>query len=140
MLAEIVTRLKSQVPSLVMVGRAADFQVAAESNPPATPAAYILSLSEEATPSALASDVAQRVALVIGVVLVVRNVADAQGLAAQADMDVLRAAVKAVLLGWPPIDDADPLERASSHLLAFRDGHMWWQDSYITAFFDRSLI
>ena len=34
----------------------------------------------------------------------------------------------------------DALERSRSHLLAFRDGHMWWQDGYTTAFYDRSQL
>lgn len=125
---------------LRLVAGAAEFQAAADTNPTAVPAAYVLALSEVAGPNPVAPDVHQRVAVEIGVVYVVRNVADAKGAAARADMEVLRAAGKAKLLGWSPAAGYDALERSRSQLLAFKDGFMWWQDGYTTAFFDRSVL
>lgn len=125
---------------LALVGGAAEFQKAVETSPAATPAAFVIELDENAGPNQVVPDVHQRVKATIGIVHVVRNVADAKGEAARKDMVTLRAATKAKLLGWPPTAAHDPLERARSHLLAFRDGHMWWQDAYTTAFFDRSVL
>lgn len=125
---------------LALVSGAASFQKAVESNPAAVPAAYVFTLDEAAGVNPVAPDVHQRVAINVGVVLVVRNVADTKGAASSQDMDTLRNAVKAVLMGWVPAAGYDALERSRSHLLAFRDGHMWWQDGYTTAFYDRSQL
>ena len=125
---------------LALVSGAASFQKAVESNPAAVPAVYVFTLDESAGTNPVAPDVHQRVGINIGVVLVVRNVADTKGAVATQDMDALRNAVKAVLMGWVPAAGYDALERGRSHLLAFRDGYMWWQDGYTTAFYDRSQL
>lgn len=140
MITEITARLKAEVSLLALVAGAADFQKASEANPTATPAAYVFVLRENAGPNGVAPDVHQRVAVEVGVILVVRNLGDVKGAAAGQDMETLRAAVKAVLLGWEPAAGYDALERGNSGLLAFRDGHMWWQDTYTTAFYDRSVL
>lgn len=133
MIDAIIARLDAQVGSLNLVKGAADFQKAAESNPTATPAAYVLLLKEGGGPTATFSRTEQRVNAEIGIVLVVRNVADAKGASAGTDMATLRAAVRAALLGWED-GGRDPMEFAAGDLLAFRDGHMWWQDSYRTVY------
>lgn len=142
MIAAIIAYLTTHKTALglKLVAGAADFQKAVESNPPATPAAYIFTLDESAGPNPVAPDVHQRVAVSVGVVLVVRNLGDTKGAAAGQDMETLRGLVKAKLLGWQPATGYDALERSRSHLLAFRDGHMWWQDAYTTAFYDRSQL
>ena len=142
MIAETIAYLEANKAALglLLVAGAADFQRAVESNPAATPAAYVFTLDENAGANQVAPDVHQRGAATVGIVLVGRNVADPKGAATQQDLTTLRAAVKAKLLGWPPTSAHDPLERGRSHLLAFRDGHMWWQDAYTTAFYDRSVL
>lgn len=139
MINEIIARLAS-VPALKQVGGAADFQSAAESNPTVTPCAFVIPLQENPQSNELANFVIQRVTATIGVMLVVRNVADQHGVAAQQDLAMLRQAVKDALLGWQPSDSCDPLERGPSNLLVFKDGHMWWQDIYVTTFYDRSIL
>lgn len=133
MIAAIVARLRDQVGTLSLISGAADFQKAAEANPTATPAAYVLLLTERGGPPATFSRTEQRVDAEIGIVLVTRNLADTKGAAAGTDMATLRAAVRTALLGW---EDAgrDPMEYGAGGLLAFRDGHMWWQDSYRTRY------
>lgn len=133
MIAEIIARLQSQVPTLKLVAGAAEFQAASETNPLATPAAYVLRMAENGGKSLTAAQVTQRVAAEIGIVIVVRNVADPTGAAAGADLETLRIAVRAALLGWAP-PGCDRLEFAAGGLLAFRDGHIWWQDSYHSAY------
>ena len=142
MIAEIIQRLATHADDLglKLVDGAGAFQAAVESNPTATPAAYVVMLEENPAPSVSEALVIQEVSANIGVILVVRNVTDARGAAAQTDMETLRQAVKALLLGWAPAAGVCPLERGPGRLLAFRDGHMWWQDIYKTVFYDRSAL
>lgn len=139
MIAEIIAALRT-VPALKLVGGAADLQAAVENSPTVTPCAFVIPLEENPGANALGNFVAQRVAVAVGVVLVVRNLSDSKGAAATVDMEVLRKATKAVLLGFSPGSEYDPLERGQSALLVFKDGHMWWQDIYITAYYDRSVL
>lgn len=135
MIAEIIARLQSQVapPTLNLVGGAAEFQAASDANPNAVPAAYVLRMSERGGERLTYGRTEQRVPTEIGIVMVVRNVADAKGNAASADMETLRGAVRTALLGWNAAA-TDPFEFAAGGLLAFRDGHLWWQDSYRTTY------
>jgi len=136
---ETITRLQTTVPALKLVDGAPAFQAAAETNPRVTPCAFVLAQKE--TPSPSGTDVLiQRVAAEVGIVLVVRNLTDAKGVAATEDMESLRNAVKAQLFGWVPVEGCDPFERGPGGLLLFRDGHMWWQDIYSTSYFDRSSL
>lgn len=133
MITETIARLQSQVAALKLVAGAAEFQAASESNPIATPAAYVLRLSEKAGAQEGMAKVIQRVAAEIGIVIVLRNVADPKGAAADSDLDALRSAVRTALLGWAA-PACDAFEYGAGGLLAFRDGHLWWQDSYQTAY------
>ena len=140
MIEDVVAYLQASVPALKQVGAAAQFQSAVESNPRATPAAFVISLSEDPLPSAMADQVIQRVSMTLGVILVVKNLTDHKGVAAGQDMEALRAQVKAALLGWQPAPSYDPLQRGRGTLMVFKDGHMWWQDIYLTATYDRSVL
>jgi hypothetical protein len=140
MIDPVVTRLRDTVQALKLVGGAADFQNAAESKPKVTPAAFVIPLEELPSPNSMGNVVIQRVAARIGVVWVVRNLSDTKGVQAKEDLDVLRKEGKDALLGWSPSGDFAPFERGPGALLAFRDGHMWWQDIYQTSFYDRSVL
>ena len=139
MISEIKAHLAA-VTALKLIGGAVQFQTAAESNPAATPCAFVIPLEETPTPSEVEGIVIQRVVAAVGIVLVVRNVSDPKGEAAHVDLELLRKDVKDLLLGWQPTDALEPLERGHSGLLAFRNGHMWWQDIYLTAYYDRSVL
>lgn len=138
MIAEIIARLRdsSGQTGLKQVDGAAQFQAIVESqrNPAATPAAYVIPARESAPPSSIYSRVRQKVSSGVVIVLVVKNVADAKGEAAGIDMEALRAAVDAALLGWAPTADHEPFQFEGGALAAFKDGHMWWQDAYRTQF------
>ncbi|WP_136414824.1 hypothetical protein [Herbaspirillum sp. ST 5-3] len=140
MINEVIQRLKDTVPALKLVEGAAGFQAAVESNPKVTPCVFVIPLEETPGQSVDAPVVIQNVRTKIGVVFVVRNLTDAKGLAAKVDLDALRNATKAQLLGWQPQAGYDPLERGPGGLLAFRDGHMWWQDIYQSSYVDRSVL
>lgn len=133
-------RINKGALGLALVGGAADFQAAAETKPTATPAAYVVLLDEIRQENQWEGSIIQPVRQVTGVILVVRNVADPRGEAAQADIETLRGAVKGLLFGWSPNAGKQPLQMSGGRLLAFSDGLMWWQDTYFTDFFDRSTL
>ncbi|KAB8037409.1 phage tail terminator protein [Janthinobacterium aquaticum] len=139
MIDEIMARLRT-LDALKLVAGAAGFQTAVESNPTVTPAAFVIPQTENPGPSLAVDVVMQLVQATVGIVFVVRNVADPHGVAAQQDLAPLRQAVKELLMGWVPVQDYAPLERGASNLLVFQDGHMWWQDIYMTSFYDRSTL
>jgi len=140
MIDATIARLRAEVPALKLVGGAADFQTAVERNPTVTPAAFVFPLEESPGENQMGNVVIQRVVAGVGIAFVVKNVSDVTGDAARQDLIELRQAVKERLLGWSPAAGHDPYERGNSGLLAFRDGHMWWQDVYRTAYFDRSIL
>jgi hypothetical protein len=140
MIETTIDRIKTNVTSLKLVAGAAGFQAAAESNPKATPAVFVIPLEENPGPSEMADVVIQRVRIKIGVIFVIRNLSDPKGAAAKEDLDALRNLVKAELLGWQPDAAYGPCERGPGALLAFRDGHMWWQDIYQSSFYERSVL
>jgi len=139
MIDEIIARLGA-IDALKLVGGAADFQTAVENNPTVTPCAFVIPLDERYAPSQDASIVIQRVDATVGIVFVVRNVSDVHGVAARQDLATLRKAVSDLLLGWDPVAGFAPLEGSAANLLVFKDGHMWWQDVYVTSFYKRSTL
>ncbi len=139
MIKALVTRIKATVPELKLVGEAADFQAAAENNPLATPCCFVFLMDE--TPGRSATDVLlQKVEATVGIVFVVKNLKDTKGAAARDALDELRKKVKDQVFGWQASTEFDPFERGASRLLAFRDGHAWWQDLYLTSYYDRSSL
>lgn len=136
----IIARLQAEVPALKLVEGAAEFMTAVESNPVVTPASFVIPLQDDAMPSADVDVVIQRCVARYGVIYVTRNLKDPKGAAALQDIQALRLSGKEKLLGWMPAAGFAPLERAAGHLLAFRNGHMWWQDIYLTSYYDRSTL
>lgn len=139
MIDQVIERLKATVPALKVVGGSIEFQAAAESNPKATPAAFVYLHGESPSGSIAAGITQQQVAARIGVVLVVRNLSDTKGAAAGIDLQALRNLVKEQIYGWEPAPGHAPLLRGEGSLLLFRDGHVWWQDLYSTYYYDRSI-
>ncbi|AKU21876.1 hypothetical protein [Massilia sp. NR 4-1] len=138
MIEAIQARLRATVPALKLVGDAVGFQSAAERTPTVMPACYVITLGEKPSPNSLGNILIQQVQASIGVILVMRNLGDATGAKAQASIEALRGQVKDQIFGWVPKAGCEPLERGDSNLLAFRDGCVWWQDIYVTSFYDRS--
>ncbi|OON62285.1 hypothetical protein B0920_02060 [Massilia sp. KIM] len=140
MINQLIERIDTMVPQLRLVGGAIDFQAAVENNPKATPACFVIPMREQPGPS-IASDVMQqKVTASIGVVLVVRHLGDTTGAGAGNDLEVLRRQVREQIYGWTPDPAIAPLERGAGQLLAFRDGHAWWQDLFTTSYYDRSVL
>ena len=137
MIAEIQTRLDAQVAALKLIAGALDFAVASETEPPATPAAYVMLLGENPSPPPGGDFIQQQIRVHAGVGCPLKNVADVKGAAAQADLKTLRASAQTALLGWSPTA-AEPLERGPGNLLAFKNRVLWWQDEYLTNIYARS--
>lgn len=97
------------------------------------PAAYVLPLGSQPGPNAVATGVRQRVQETFGVVLVLRNLRDARGGAATADITQLRDLVRVSLVGWQPGPEWEPVLLGSGRLLAANAGLVTWQDTYTTA-------
>lgn len=134
MLADIAARLRDLCPSLLVVGDAAQFAAVVDQLPD-TPAAYVIPLNERASANRFASGaVHQEVDAQLGVVFAVRNVTDARGAAANADLAALRAEVSAALIGWQPDGCSDHVLFAGGELVAFANGCLWWQDEYVTSY------
>lgn len=136
MIAEIRQRL-ADVGALKLIGGAAEFQTAADGNPKAVPAAYVLPMDETPGDRPFSGDDIQQIDIAVAVVLVLKNVAEPKGGAAVDDLQALRDEVKIALLGWVPITGYASLSRGRSNLLAFRDGYLWWQDTYVSSFYER---
>lgn len=136
MIAAIISRLKAEVSTLKTVEGAAGFQKASESNPTATPAAFVFLVNESADDlECIDEPIVQHVSVTLSVVLVVRHVGDSRGAAAGIDMETLRQAVLQALYGYRANAAQEPLARHQSTLIAFRDGHMWWQETFVTGYF-----
>lgn len=137
LVSSLIARLQSAVPELLLVAGAAGFAAASESNPPATPAAYVFITAESGGEGSIdeVSDI-QRIESSLSVVLVVRHVGAAAGAGAAGDLQALSDAVKAALRGFAPTAEHDPMRFESAALLAFRDRHEWWQQSWKSACYE----
>lgn len=131
--ASIIARL-SDTGLFRLVGGAVEFGAAADTAPP-PPAAFVLPLGEDGNVKIPFTSGIQKITRLYGVVLCVRNVRDAGGAAAGADLKSLRREVLAQLIGWEPFGGAEPLMFSKGRLLKFESGLLWWQDDFLTTFF-----
>ena len=135
---DIIARLDQNVSALKLVQGVMEFAALNGANPPVTPAAYVFALEEKPGGNDLANEVEQIVQVRFAVLFAVRNVADPRGEAARRDLQVLRDAVRPQLLGWMPPSCSNVCTLGANNLLRFHDGHVWWQDSYLTDYYVRT--
>ena len=128
----LITRLAD--PSFRLVGGAAEFGALADSAPPA-PCAFVLHLGDDSATKEPFTSGTQLVARMYGVILCVRNVRDAAGASASADLVAFRKLLFDRLVGWEPFGGAEPLHFARGRLLKFEAGVQWWQDDFLTSFY-----
>lgn len=135
--APVVDRLAEQVPTLRLVGGAAQFERALQGLT-AMPAAFVLPARESASEGEFMSQlVQQQVTAEFAVVIACRNLADSEGAAALEALDPIRVAVRDALLGWAPADH-DGCEYVAGEFAEFANGVLWWTDTYRTAYLIRS--
>lgn len=131
LLGELQTRVKDQLPGLRQVGASADM-VSAMAGAVTAPAAFVLPMGEDGKDIGLLSTTSQAVVQSFGVLHVVSNRRDARGGAALDDLEALRAALKAALIGWvPDAATGEPVSFTSGKLVKFDDeGRLWWMDEF----------
>ena len=134
----IIERLKEQVPDLLQVAGAAGLAQAA-TDLKQVPSAYVVPNSERASGSRTGTTVvSQQNGVRFAVIVAARNLRDARGDQAQADLLTLRETIMAALHGWQPQDDFDPIEYGSGRVLQLTQQVLWWQDEFLTSHLMRS--
>lgn len=131
----VVDRLASQVTSLLKVGGAIDFDRALQGLTIAN-SAFVIPLAEAPSPDEIGmmNSIEQEVETLFGVILAVRNLQDATGEAVQDVLDPLRTSLRSALLGWEPYTDYYPCVYAGGQLIGFREGILFWQDDFKSAY------
>lgn len=131
---EIITRLTDRCGSSFALIEGAVALAAVSDAPPATPAAYVVPMREASGENErMTGGLLQRTELDIAVVIIVENVSDDRGAAAGQDLEPLKAAVRAALLGWMPASAEDVITHVSGELTASREGVVWWEEIFATA-------
>lgn len=134
----IIDRINEQVPTLLQIAGAAGLAQAA-TDLKQYPAAYVIPSAERANGSRTGTTVvSQQNSVRFAVILAVRNLRDARGDQAQADLLTLREEIMSALHGWQPHADFDPLEYSGGRLLQLTDQVLWWQDEFLTTHLLRS--
>lgn len=102
----------------------------------ATPAAYVIPMSEQAGPARDLGASVQLHELAVGVFYIVRQAGDASGERSADAITVLRDAVADALVGWVPECGAAgsiaPMQFASGSFAGLDDGITSWQDDFTT--------
>jgi hypothetical protein len=132
MLAEVQARIESQVTAFNLVDDAATFAAVGDRKPARDPAAYIIPIGEQARPNGTVNLVRQELTERFGVVIATSNRREQHGGAAARDIEALKVATLAALLGWHPTADHDGVEYASGRAVAFKDGFVWWLCEFTT--------
>lgn len=127
-------RLRTQAgSSFTQIGMAAELNALADL-PRTAPAAFLIPVGEQATPTELLKKSAQRHTCVFDVLLIVRHAGDASGTRSSAALQALRADVQDALVNWQPATDCGPVQFANGSLADLVDGTTIWQDQFT---FDR---
>jgi hypothetical protein len=141
MIAEVIARLQTTVmPPLKLVQGAVEY-AALTAPPPAArqPAAYVMPLGGTPGPNTLAGHIRQRMQESIGVVILLGNLRDVRGDAAMDAIEPVYRAVRAALVGFVPDPAYEAFLLGPARLLDFADGVIAWQESFSTAYQQRSV-
>lgn len=109
---------------------------ALENNPPAAslPAAFVVPISDTASPNTLASgDVRQRVTSRFAVLICVARAGDARGGRSAAALDAIQVGVRDLLLGWRPAAGWSPVTYVGASLAGTHGGAVWIQVTFQAA-------
>lgn len=136
--ADFIARLQAITPPVfAIVEGAADFSTI-ETVPTAMPAAYVLVEEEESGDNERATGpVLQRCEADIAVVIVTDNVSDVSGGAVASDIEALKAAVRAALIGFVPASTqgGDPITHVGGRLISARRGTVWHRELFAAAYY-----
>ena len=135
LVSDIITRLEAiDEPTFRIVDGAAAF-AAVKDKPRAFPAAYVFVKEDASAPTErMTGPVLQRMETDVAVLIIAGNVSDSRGAAASADIEALKASVRAALVGFvPDASNGEPLQHLSGQLVKFIGGTVWFEDVYATA-------
>ena len=130
----LVTARLAGTAGLLDVGGAAEYFAARESLK-RWPAAFVLPAKDTSAANVFATEeIDQRVTARYGVIIAVRNLRDAKGEAAMADLTPIRHAVWDQLLGWIPASGFSPCTYGGGRLLDLDEDAqvLWWADEFDT--------
>ncbi len=130
-LANIVTRLSTEVPALSRVAGIAALE-SLQSALTALPAAYLMPGAERPDGAEEPNVARQVIRERLTVVLAVRNVADARGEAAADDLRPLVNAVRQALVGWRPESGKTPLIFEGADPVGYDDQLLLWAEHFST--------
>lgn len=132
-LEPVIARIDTACPLFKLVDGVAEFAVL-DGKPKATPACYVVPLSERDDGADDMDAEDQQIAASFGLIIAVSNVSTPGGRAALADLQTLRKSARSALLGWVPdgCDMSVLFDRGS--LIAIQSGVVWWQDAFRTAY------
>ncbi len=129
-LGPIKDQLLAGVPAFSRVSGAAAMAAAMQSGR-FDHSAYVFISSINAGENQLANAVMQTVPIEVTVAYWVRNVSDSTGEAAMDDVEDLREAVVAALLGWKPEGQKAPLFYRRGEVISFSFGTVLWADRFV---------
>lgn len=96
-----------------------------------TPGCYVIRDGINARENEMITAVRQKQMVQIGVVIAVRNVANATGLDSSDTAEEFSDAIKNLLVGYA-IDDYAPFEYQRGQIVSFNNGFLFWRDVYQT--------
>lgn len=132
-LEPVIARIDVACPLFKLVDGVAEFAVL-EGKPKATPACYVVPLSESDDGADDMDAEDQQVATSFGLIIAASNVRTPGGRDALIDLQTLRKSARDALLGWVPDGCVMPVLFARGELIAIQSGVVWWQDAFRTAY------
>ena len=136
---EVITRLTAAPTPFALVEGAGQFAQVRD-RPNGSPAAFVF-VKEEASGenSRMSGGHLQEMQMDLAVSLFTDNAADANGEAAAADIEAIKAFVRSRLVGWKPASAELPLSHVSGQVIGFKSGGIWFEDLYSTLTFLETL-
>jgi len=127
----LIAKIKADCPLLELVGGSPDFSTAESTLKTKMPAAFVVPLAAQASPNTSATMlVSQKITQQFGVILAVKNLRDATGEKAIADLYTLRQQLLSKLVGWIPPGGVSGMEFGGGRVLDMNDQVLWWQDDF----------
>lgn len=136
LVAAAIARAKEETPlPFAIIEGAIGFADAIDNVPNALPALYFLIEEEASEPSDRSTGpVLQRCEADLAMIIVTGNVTDTTGGAAAADLEVLKAAVRARFIGFvPDAATGEPLQHIGANLLKAKSGYVWHRELFSAA-------
>ena len=131
----VVARLKSETSILKKnIEGSVSLQATLQRGTIKNHSAFIIPGADSAQPNGMAGIVDQQVRTTFGVLIAVRNVADARGAAGNTALKPIRDEIGEALLNWDAIGNGNPITYGGGRLQSFANKVLWWQDNYVVPF------